>query len=116
MFTPTWNKYMPIIKILLKRSLTAEQKLDMNGIDFQRAAGGRKVKFNFSMTLTKGRLQPSEKPPPLARELVEILQQDEMTRQIVRQHVYEFALNSNFQLSIKNCTPAEEEVTETTNS
>jgi len=40
MFTPTWNKYLPIIKILLKRSVNAEQTLDMNSTDFQRAAGG----------------------------------------------------------------------------
>jgi hypothetical protein len=102
MFTQTWNKYLPIIKILMKRSATGPQTLDMNQTDFQRAAGGRKVKFTFTVTLHKGRIQNVTSPPPLARELSLILQEDDMTRQLVRQQDYEFSLNSGFQLTIKN--------------
>jgi hypothetical protein len=109
MFTQTWNKYLPIIKILMKRSATGPQTLDMNQTDFQRAAGGRKVKFTFTVTLHKGRIQNITSPPPLARELSLILQEDDMTRQLVRQQDYEFSLNSGFQLTIKNnALPASE--------
>ncbi|HKB43539.1 MAG TPA: hypothetical protein VKC90_04090 [Chitinophagaceae bacterium] len=113
MFTQTWNKYLPIIKILMKRSATGPQTLDMNQTDFQRAAGGRKVKFTFAVTLHKGRIQNLTSPPPLARELSLILQEDDMTRQLVRQQDYEFSLNSGFQLTIKNnALPASETTTE----
>ena len=113
MFTQTWNKYLPIIKILMKRSATGPQTLDMNQTDFQRAAGGRKVKFTFTVTLHKGRIQNVTSPPPLARELSLILQEDDMTRQLVRQQDYEFSLNSGFQLTIKNnALPASETTTE----
>ena len=113
MFTQTWNKYLPIIKILMKRSATGPQTLDMNQTDFQRAAGGRKVKFTFTVTLHKGRIQNLTSPPPLARELSLILQEDDMTRQLVRQQDYEFSLNSGFQLTIKNnALPASETTTE----
>ena len=47
MFLQTWSKYLPVIKILLKRSINAQQTLDMNSTDFQRASGGKKVKFTF---------------------------------------------------------------------
>jgi hypothetical protein len=113
MFTQTWNKYLPIIKILMKRSATGPQTLDMNLTDFQRAAGGRKVKFTFTVTLHKGRIQNITSPPPLARELSIILQEDDMTRQLVRQQDYEFSLNSGFQLTIKNNAPPAEITTET---
>jgi hypothetical protein len=109
MFTQTWNKYLPIIKILMKRSSTGPQTLDMNQTDFQRAAGGRKVKFTFTVTLHKGRIQNITSPPPLARELSVILQEDDMTRKLVRQQDFEFSLNSGFQLTIKNNTPPETE-------
>jgi hypothetical protein len=113
MFTQTWNKYLPIIKILMKRSVTGPQTLDMNQTDFQRAAGGRKVKFTFTVTLHKGRIQNVTSPPPLARELSLILQEDDMTRQLVRQQDYEFSLNSGFQLTIKNnALPASDTTTE----
>ena len=105
MFTQTWNKYLPIIKILMKRSSTGTQTLDMNRTDFERAAGGRKVKFTFSVTLHKGRIQNITSPPPLAKELSTILQEDEMTRKLIRQQDYDFSLNSGFQLTKKTTLP-----------
>jgi hypothetical protein len=109
MFIQTWNKYLPIIKILLKRSVNAEQKLDMNSTDFQRAAAGRKVKYNFSIVLVKGRVQNIEAPPPLAKDLVAVLQQDDTTHSFMRQNELELSMNNSFQLSIKNITPPKPE-------
>jgi hypothetical protein len=105
MFVPTWNKYLPVLKILLKRSVNDEQTLTMNASDFQRAAGGRKIKFSFSITLHKGRLQTMDNPPPIARELVAVLQQDQIMNQFIRQHDIEFTLSNSLQLVIKNITP-----------
>jgi hypothetical protein len=117
MFTQVWNKYLPIIKILMKRSTSGSQTLDMNRTDFERAAGGRKAKFTFSVELHKGRIQNAASPPPLARDLAALLQEDEMTRQLVRQYDYSFSMTSGFQLTLKNSTlpaePATEETTET---
>jgi hypothetical protein len=108
MFFQTWNKYLPVIRILLKRSVSAEQTLDMNKSDFQRASGGKKVKFTFSIVLTKGRLTGIISPPPLAKDLVAILQEDSVANKFLRQNELEFTMNSNFQLQIKNNTPAAE--------
>ena len=105
MFTQTWNKYLPIIKILLKRSVNGPQTLDMNSTDFQRAAGGRKVKYTFSFMLIKGRLQQITSPTPLAKELIVLLQADEMTRKLIRAQDFEMMMNNSFQLTIKNNTP-----------
>jgi hypothetical protein len=108
MFFQAWNKYLPIIKILMKRSNTGDQTLDMNKTDFERAAGGRKAKFTFNVTLHKGRIQNVTSPSPVAKDLATLLQEDEMTRVLVRQIDYQFAMNSSFQLTIKNLTPAAE--------
>jgi hypothetical protein len=108
MFFQAWNKYLPIIKILMKRSNTGDQTLDMNKTDFERAAGGRKAKFTFNVTLHKGRIQNITSPSPVAKDLATLLQEDEMTRVLVRQIDYQFAMNSSFQLTIKNLTPAAE--------
>jgi hypothetical protein len=119
MFVQTWTKYLPVLKILLKRSVNGEQTLAMNASDFQRAAGGRKLKFSFSITLHNGRLQTIDNPPPIAREFVAVLQQDDPTRQFIRQHDIEFSLTNSLQLLIKNITPvvtetAADDATETT--
>ena len=103
MFSQAWNKYLPIIKILMKRSVSGDtQTLDMNKTDFERAAGGRKAKFTFNVTLHKGRIQNAASPPPVVKELATILQEDQMTRLLVRQYDYDFSMNAAFQLTIKN--------------
>src|SRR6185295_18683445 len=107
MFLQTWNRYLPVIKILLKRSVNAEQTLDMNSSDFQRASGGKKVKYTFSVQLTKGRLRAGENFPAVAKDLVSVLQQDTTTYRFMQQNELEMSLNSDFQLYIKNNTPVE---------
>src|SRR5437762_9453727 len=113
-FTQTWNKYLPIIKILMKRSANGEQTLEMNSTDFQRAAGGRKVKFSFSIELVKGRMRNILAPSPLARDLITALQQDEVAHALLRKQEYELVMSSNFKLQIKNCTPLPEVIIEPT--
>jgi hypothetical protein len=105
MFVQTWNKYLPVLKILLKRSVTGDQTLTMNASDFQRAAGGRKIKFSFSITVHKGRLHNIDNPSAIAKEFVSVLQQDQVINQFIRQHDIEFALSNSLQLQIRNVTP-----------
>jgi hypothetical protein len=105
MFVPTWNKYLPVLKILLKRSLNGDQTLTMNASDFQRAAGGRKIKFSFSITVHKGRLHNIDNPSAIAKEFVSVLQQDQIINQFIRQHDIEFALSNSLVLQIRNVTP-----------
>jgi hypothetical protein len=109
MFSQLWNKYLPIIRILMKRSLTANQTLDMNRTDFERASGGRKAKLTFTVALHKGRIQNVVNPPPVAKELATILQEDEVTRQIVRQQDFEISMNTSYQLLIKNVSARADE-------
>ena len=109
MFFQAWNKYLAIIKILMKRSPSGDQTLDMNKTDFERAAGGRKAKFTFNVLLHKGRIQNVTNPSPVAKDLATLLQEDEMTRVLVRQFDYQFSVNASFQLTIKNLTPATED-------
>src|SRR6266513_733080 len=105
MFFHTWVKYIPIIRILLKRSLKEEQKLEMNGTDFTRAAGGRKVKFDFSFTLLNGRLQNLEAASPLGRGLIDALHDDSVSKEFVKSNHLQFSMNKHFELMIRNTTP-----------
>jgi hypothetical protein len=108
MFSQVWKKYLPVIVILLKRSANAEQTLSMNPSDFQRAAGGRKIKYSFSnLQLSNGRINNMVKHQPLAREFAEVMQEDEITRKFLQKKVLEFSMTNGFQLSIKNNTPEE---------
>ena len=110
MFSQVWKKYLPVIMILLKRSVNGgDQSLSMNPSDFQRAAGGRKIKYSFTnLQLINGRINNMVKHQPLAREFAEVMQEDETVRKFLQKKHFEFSMNNGFQLVIKNNTPPAE--------
>lgn len=112
MFNQTWKKYLPVITILLKRSVNGEQHLTLNHTDFERASGGRKMKWSFPvLQLSNGRIQNSSgKHAAIATELVTELQADDQLTALLRKHDYEFSMSNDFKLLIKNMSVVPEEV------
>ena len=106
MYTQVWTKYLPIIKILLKRSATGEQTLDMNRIDFERAGSGRKAGYKFTIEFRKGRVSNLISSSPLATNLAAVLLQDPVVKDLVQKIDYDISLNTRFQLHIKNLSTA----------
>ena len=103
MFNQTWKKYLPVIIMLMKRSAKSNQVLNMNYTDFQRAAGGRKIRFTFSdFRLDKGRLNSDVKHSAIAMDLYQLLQENQITKMLIRDQHFEFDLNPEFQLTIKD--------------
>lgn len=103
MFIQTWKKYLPVIILLMKRSVNGAQVLKLNATDFQRAAGGRKIRFGFSeLRLENGKTKPGVKQTPVALDLCQLLQEDRASKQLLSDQHFEFSLSLDFQLSILN--------------
>jgi hypothetical protein len=106
MFTQTWKKYLPVIILLLKKTNAEQQVLSMNHTDFERAAGGRKIKYSFSdLELNKGRINSLTKHAPLAKELAAVLQEDENASRLLAMGHYNFAMGNDLKLLIKFIAP-----------
>ena len=109
MYTHIWNKYLPIIKILMKRSATGDQNLDLNRIDFERAGTGRKAGYKFTIEFTNSRVANVISGSPLAMDLATVLLQDDVVKSLVMSSNYQVSLNTKFQLSIKNVSTSKKE-------
>ena len=106
MFLQTWKKYLPVIVFLMKRSIKGEQTLDMNLTDFERAAGGRKIRLNFStITLDNGKTDHHAKHPVLVADLIQVLQESKPAEVLMQYQQFNFSMNANCQLMITNTTP-----------
>lgn len=106
MFTQTWKKYLPVIILLMKRSDKGEQVLNMNCTDFERATGGKKARLSFSnLVLKNGRINYDMKYTPLATDLIYVLQENKQSELLMQNKQFEFSLNSDFQLMIRNIIP-----------
>ncbi len=108
MYTQIWSKYLPIIKILLKRTLNGDQVLDLNRIDFERAGSGRKAGYKFTIEFTKGRVANIISGSALASDLAFVMLEDTNVKALLLTSHYVVSLNTKFQLSLKNVTPSEE--------
>lgn len=105
MFKHTWKKYLPVIVFLMKRSSRGTQILDMNFTDFERAAGGKKVKLNFTgITISNGGTDPGSKHPDLVSNLILVLQENRPAEILMQYQQFNFSMNTNCQLIITNST------------
>jgi len=102
MYTHIWGKYLPIIRILLKRSASADQTLGLNRIDFERAGSGRKAGYKFNIDIGNGKVNNVISGSALASDLAAVLLQDETARSLFKENEYRISLNTKFQLIIKN--------------
>lgn len=103
MYTNTWKKYLPVIRILLKRSAAAEQQVTLNSIDFVKDNRLRKPVCSFNIELNSGRFTKTTQSAP-AKELFEVLMQDDVAKGLLKENNYVIGLNNNFVLSIRNST------------
>ncbi len=106
MFNQTWKKYLPVITILLKRSASSEQTFNLNHTDFERASGGRKMKWSIpAMSLRNGRIQNhATKQTAIATEMLAEMQADEQISKLLKMHTFEISMTNDFKLTIKNIT------------
>ena|SRR5687767_5830086 len=112
MYVHVWNKYLPIIKILMKKASAGNQTLDLNRIDFERAGSGRKAGYKFSIDFKQGRVSNIISGSPLASDLATVLLNDPASRAILANADISIALNTKFQLAIANKSIVEEKENE----
>lgn len=102
MFTNVWAKYLPVLRIVLKRSLTAEQQFSLNAPDFERAGHKRKAGYKFLIKLKDGRLNNAIVDMPLASSLASTLLEDKAVREMAENNEFHISMNAKYQLTIKH--------------
>ena len=100
-FIAVWNKYMPAIRILLKKAATTAQVLGMNRSDFERAAGTKKMGYRFSVNFIKDRPDAFFSGNDLVQAFIAALLDDSVIRALLAENDYTFSFNSKYQLQIK---------------
>ncbi|SDX35922.1 hypothetical protein SAMN05444410_11428 [Hydrobacter penzbergensis] len=101
MYQQFWIKYIPVIRILFKRTAVGDQILDLNRVDFEHAGMTRKAGYKFDIELVNGRVSNHIGGMPLAAELAAILLEDPAVQMLLTEHDFVISLNTRYQLSIK---------------
>jgi hypothetical protein len=102
MYANVWSKYLPIIRIVMKRSLVAEQVLALNAPDFERAGMKRKSGYKFSFGLKNGKLKNVIIDLPLASNLASVLLEDKTINELLQTNEFHIALSPKYELTIRH--------------
>jgi len=105
MYTYIWNKYLPVIRILLKKSAYGDQLLSLNREDFERAGTGRKAGYKFVIAFTDGKVSNVISGSDLASYLATAMLEDAPTKAVLMTGQFEVILNTKFQITVKNTSP-----------
>lgn len=97
MYTHVWSKYLPVIRILLKKAVSEEQKLSLNRTDFDKGTRTRKPSVSFNVEIINGRFSTISQTPH-AKEFVATLLEDDLTKELLRQRHFKISLSSDLTL------------------
>ena len=101
MYTQTWHKYLPVIRILLKRAVTEDQTFQLNTSDFQKAATVRKTGPKFTIEFINGKTDNSIGLPDIAKDLYSVLLFDPAAKELLRQNGYTISFDAKYKLILR---------------
>lgn len=108
MTTNVWLKYVPVLRIVLKRSLAADQRFEVNAPDFERAGYKRRSGYKFHVELKNGRLNNVLVDAPIASSLASTLLDDTAIHQLTEGNEFHITMDGKFNLTIKHIPHREE--------
>ncbi|HEX5152335.1 MAG TPA: hypothetical protein VFW07_12865 [Parafilimonas sp.] len=100
-FASVWSRYMPAIRILVKKAVAAAQVITINQSDIERAVGIKKSGYRFSINFIKDKPELLHSNNDIAQAFITALTEDETIREYLRNNNYTFSFNSKYQLQIK---------------
>jgi hypothetical protein len=100
-YLATWKKYLPVIRLHLKRSLTGEQSFKLNITDFESAGDRGKSGYTFNVAIENGKVTNNISGSAVARDLFEMLKTDETTKAFFQEKNVKISVGKSFLFTIK---------------
>ena len=101
-YNTVWEKYLPVIRILIKRSISKEQILTINRIDFDRAGGARKTGYKFVVSFVNNRRTLLSPGNELIQSFTDVVTRDQVIKELLLNNDFTFTLTGKYQLHIQN--------------
>jgi hypothetical protein len=100
-YLTTWRKYIPVIRLHLKRSLNEDQSFKLNITDFESAGDRGKSGYTFSLAMENGKVTNNISGSAVARDLYEALKTDDAIKEMIQDKTIKISVGKSFVFSIK---------------
>ena len=71
-----WTKYLPAIRILLKKAMNEEQQIAFSKIELQSIDNRKNVNFSFNLEISNGKVESTLGISPMGKDLFNVLNSD----------------------------------------
>ena len=75
-----WTKYLPAMRILLKKAMNEEQQLAFSKIELQSVDNRKNVNFSFNLEISNGKVESTLGVSPMGKDLFNVLNSDLLVR------------------------------------
>lgn len=100
-YLTTWKRYLPVIRLHLKKSLVEEQQFKLNITDFESAGDRGKSGYTFNIQMENGKVINNISGSAVARDLYELLKSDDAIKAMLQDKSVKISVGKSFMLSIK---------------
>ncbi|MEO6850462.1 MAG: hypothetical protein ABI203_12040 [Mucilaginibacter sp.] len=100
-YLQTWKKYIPVIRLHLKKSVAEEQQFKLNITDFESAGERGKSGYTFNLQMENGKVKNNISGSAVARDLYESLKNDEIIKAFLQDKSVKISVGKSFMLTIK---------------
>ncbi|WP_428329225.1 hypothetical protein [Mucilaginibacter sp.] len=100
-YLTTWKRYIPVIRLHLKKSFNEEQQFKLNITDFESAGDRGKSGYTFNIVMENGKVTNNISGSAVARDLFEALKADEAIKAMLQDKSVKISVGKSFILSIK---------------
>ena len=79
-FLALWTKYLPAIRIMLKKAINEEQQITLSKMELQSVDNRKNVNFSFDLTINSGKVENSISVAQIGKDLFSVLNGDPAVR------------------------------------
>jgi|ERR1700748_2457421 hypothetical protein len=111
-FLALWTKYLPIIRILLKKSVAEDQQLSLGKMELQSIDNRKNVNFSFSLNISNGKVENRIGVAPIGKDLFDVLNKDPIVTSFLSDKNVSFQMTRASIMTLKSSQAAEKTVAE----
>ena len=96
-----WTKYLPAMRILLKKAMTEEQQLTFSKIELQAVDNRKNANFSFDLAISNGKLESTLGISSMGKDLFNVLYGDLAIRSFMLDKKIMIQMNRSSLLTFK---------------
>ena len=101
-FLALWTKYLPVIRILLKKSVNEEQQVALGKMELQSVDNRKNANYSFNLEILKGKLENRIGGSPIGKDLFNVLITDSNVISFMSDKMITIKMGKNSQLILKS--------------